>query len=343
MHRLPTLLLTAAALIILASCDGKGDGVMSKGKMEDVLFDYHLAQAMTFNLRSDQRDLSDQYIAAVFKKHGVTEAEFDSSLVYYNRHQDQMADIYKNLQRRYERLDATLQYTTGNHEMQTAYTATGDTAEIWTAQPLFILRPIPTANIQTFTLRADTAFYMRDKFRLSAEVSFIREDPNDQDVHVVTAISITYTDNSNTSLTREQSYPGTFELNLTGSTDKEIKMVSGYFYYTTKASTRSFALVRNISLLRYHTIPSLERGNRMYEQGDSLMSADSLIADSTVQSALAADSATTRRHRPALNPDQKRKMTIDTLRDAKIIDAPAVRTPNSIGPSRRGVRRGGKP
>lgn len=330
-------------LIILASCDGRGDGVLSKKKMEDVLFDYHLAQAMTFNLRSEQRDLSDQYIASVFKKHGITEAIFDSSLVYYNRHQDQLADIYKNLQKRYERLDATLQYTTGNHEMQAAYTATGDTAEIWTAQNLYILRPIPTANIQTFTLRADTAFFQHDKFRFTANIDFIREDQNDQDVHLVSAITIIYNDNSSTSITREQSYSGTVELSLSAAESKDIKYITGYFYYTTNSATRSFALIRNISLLRYHSI-SAAQNNRTNEQpADSQLISDTLISDSAIVPAHEVGNSVTRHQIPVIRPNQRQKNTNDTLRDARILEEPTVRTPNSIGPNRRIIRHNNKP
>lgn len=326
-------------LIILASCDGRGDDVLSKKKMEDVLFDYHIAQAMTYNLRSEQRDLSDQYIASVFKKHGITEAVFDSSLVYYNRHQDQMSDIYKNLQRRYERLDATLQYTTGNHEMQTAYTATGDTAEIWTAQNLFILRPIPTSNIQTFTLRADTAFFQHDKFRFTASIDFIREDQNDQDVHLVSAITIIYNDDSRTSITREQSYSGNVELYLSAAESKDIKYITGYFYYTTYSSTRSIALIRNISLLRYHSLSAAERNKIGEQPADLQQIADTLISDSSI----VPDNPAQRHQIPIIRPNQRQKDINDTLRDARIIEEPVVRTPNSIGPNRRIIRRNNKP
>lgn len=302
---------------------------MSQGKMEDVLYDFHIAQAMIMNLHADDRDMSDEYIAAVFQKHGITEAEFDSSLIYYNRHQDAMEEIYNHLQTRYERFDATLQYTTGNHEMRRVYTADGDTAEIWSGTELILLRSNPYSNRHVFALSADTSFRQNDRFNLTAEVGYVREDQTEQEQNMVVCLSVEYDDGSSTSNVRTMSYPGRMDLTVSGTDNKQIVRISGFFYYQTWASTRNFAVIRNISLLRYHTKAHSVGHVEVYNP-------DSIKIDSISYSTPNGNQPTVIRHRvPALNPDQKRQQNADSLPDAPIKLVPAVRTPNSIGPSRR--------
>ena len=60
--------------------------VLSKGKMTDILFDYHIALAMAQNEDGGSEKNSLAYREAVLKKHDVTSADFDSSMVYYMRH-----------------------------------------------------------------------------------------------------------------------------------------------------------------------------------------------------------------------------------------------------------------
>ena len=94
-------------LLSLFACEEKPDGLLSKGEMEDVLYDYHIAQYMAASMPYEERYKSYLYVEAVFEKHGITEAQFDSSLVYYNRHTAQIRDIYQHVQRKLERAEAT--------------------------------------------------------------------------------------------------------------------------------------------------------------------------------------------------------------------------------------------
>ena len=66
-------------LCMLASCKvERPETVFSNERMEAVLLDYHLARAMGEELSYDDRYKRELYLEAVFKKHGITEGEFDS-------------------------------------------------------------------------------------------------------------------------------------------------------------------------------------------------------------------------------------------------------------------------
>ena len=78
---------------LFVACEQRPKGVLSKGDMEDVLYDYHLAQAMTDWMPDREGESNQPYLDAVFQKHGITQEEFDSSLVWYNAHADDLKDI----------------------------------------------------------------------------------------------------------------------------------------------------------------------------------------------------------------------------------------------------------
>ena len=54
--------------------------------MENLLYDYHLASTLGNNLSGSETKKRKAYYDYVFQKHQVTEAEFDSSMVWYTRH-----------------------------------------------------------------------------------------------------------------------------------------------------------------------------------------------------------------------------------------------------------------
>ena len=83
---------------VLIGCKPKRPkGILSEGKMEKVMVDYHLAQGMAeVSNEGDMEATRYKYIQAVFKKHHITEAEFDSSLVYYFMNSEKFFEIYKN-------------------------------------------------------------------------------------------------------------------------------------------------------------------------------------------------------------------------------------------------------
>ena len=75
-------------------------GYIQPDDMEDLLYDYHIAQTMAIeNGRDDGKEDYNQtlYFAAVLEKHGVTKAKFDSSLTYYYVRADRFNDMYQHI------------------------------------------------------------------------------------------------------------------------------------------------------------------------------------------------------------------------------------------------------
>ena len=62
---------------------------------------------------------------------GVSEAEFDSTMVWYASHATYLNDIYKKLQERYSTHVSALGASTGENDIFAHLDAQGDTANIW--------------------------------------------------------------------------------------------------------------------------------------------------------------------------------------------------------------------
>ncbi len=100
-------------------------------EMEDILYDYHVAQAMSKTIGSGNYEYNKQlYIDAVLKKHGVSEADFDSSLVYYYTRADRFHEIYVRVSERLNEEAKLLGASVGDISRYSQYSATGDTANI---------------------------------------------------------------------------------------------------------------------------------------------------------------------------------------------------------------------
>ena len=134
-HRLFHAFLGLLALLLAMSCKPRVPReYISPGEMENILYDYHLADAV-YSTRENYIDTLGMHVykAAILKKYGRTEAEFDSSMVYYMRHSDRLQDIYERLSKRLSD-NAVAHGTPEGSVARTTFTANGDTANVWNGE-----------------------------------------------------------------------------------------------------------------------------------------------------------------------------------------------------------------
>ena len=135
------------------------------GDMRDILYDYHIAMAMARQKGGGEADFHRSlYFQLVLKKHNVTEAEFDSSLVYYYSHAYRLKDIYNEVNDRLDEEASTLGVAVGDISRYSQYSENGDTANIWNQQTDLLLIPRPTMNRFDFTVKSDSTFRRGDSF-----------------------------------------------------------------------------------------------------------------------------------------------------------------------------------
>lgn len=293
--------------------------------MEEVLYDYHLTQSMTDWVEGRTQESNQPYIDAVFEKHGITQAEFDSSLVWYNAHASDLKDIYDNLKDRFTLQSQKLQLAMGENEMTTIINEGGDTTNLWKDPVIIVLRDHPLLNYEKFSVKSDTSFLPGDNFRLTGDVIMMNELPSNRDALFSVTFSVNTADGKHLGETRTISTTGNFNINIQLPKNESPQQVACHFQYQSSGDLRNFALLHNISLIRMHTHHS--------EEDDSISLADSIQSDSAV--ILPDNAAPKTKHSPRLTPEQLRIQTQDDVKKIEIRTAPAVRTPNSIGPTRR--------
>lgn len=93
------VLALCSLFLTIAGCRPRG--ILHSGKMRDVLVDLHKTEALmvVHNYHHGYEEQRAYYYAEVLEKHGVTQAEFDSSLVWYTAHPKLFDKIYPKVMR----------------------------------------------------------------------------------------------------------------------------------------------------------------------------------------------------------------------------------------------------
>ncbi len=169
MKRLLAILFTS---VLLASCEVRiPSDVISKGKMTNLLYDYHVAQQMASEMGGEMQEQRYVLVHKVFEKYGVTEAEFDSSMVWYSGNSKYLVEIYEDIETRMKREMKQL----GVDDVVDEYanlSESGDTARIWNRTNLW-LRNNVRENILSFNIKADSSFLLGDTYLLRFNSKFV--------------------------------------------------------------------------------------------------------------------------------------------------------------------------
>ena len=171
------LVAVMALLFCVSSCKPSlPGGVLSKGKMTDILYDYHLALAMAHMDDNGDKGQSLAYREAVLRKHDVTSAEFDSSMVYYMRHTELLEDVYKDLTDRYNNEITAMGGSAKEGGEFANLSATGDTANVWNLATSMVFMPVKPFNSTSFDIKVDSTFHKGDRLMLDFDAQFIYQD-----------------------------------------------------------------------------------------------------------------------------------------------------------------------
>lgn len=212
--------------LLLLTAQGCKPGVPSQyiqpSEMEDILYDYHLAGAMARNSMGDGKD-EYAYRLAALKKHGVDQAKFDSSMVYYMQNTNMLHDIYQRLSKRLESEEMALGGAAANYDR---LSSKGDTANVWNGDRSVVLTSQIPYNMYSFAIKADTSFHKGDRYLLEFDVQFIfQEGARD----AVAVMAMTLANDSVVAQTIHISSPSHFTLQLNDDERQGIKRINGYF------------------------------------------------------------------------------------------------------------------
>lgn len=225
------------------------------GEMEDILYDYHVGKAIAQleDANREQREYDQVlYLNAVLRKHGVTKADFDSSLVYYYTRADRFEDIYKKVAKRLGDEALNLGASEGEVSRFATLNATGDTANVWEGNSSVLLMPYPPYHRMSFHQKADTTYRKGDSFMLSMMVDFIYQTGSKDGI---ACLNIRYDNDSIVSRVNHVTVSGLSQLRITNNdTIHAVKDIYGYLYLgrgNDDSSTLKLMFIRNIQLVRF--------------------------------------------------------------------------------------------
>ena len=193
--------------------------------MEDVLYDYYLAQGMSHRPKDEGFEYSQEYNRRLaLKKHGYTQADFDSSMVWYYNHLEDLFKIYERVQHRLGE-DALAQGTSVRELQQfTTYSHTSDTTDVWEGKRYLLLYPQTPFHIYQFKQKADSTYHTGDSFLFTYGTTFFMQSGT-RNAQVY--LALTYDNDS--VVTRDYAVPtsgiGTI---LIPSEDHALKELRGY-------------------------------------------------------------------------------------------------------------------
>lgn len=278
------LLVRLAALLplcLLTACKPQlPAGVISEAKMEKVLYDYHMAQGMAEAMPPTEDRSMDmmryEFHQAVFRKYGITEAEFDSSMVFYCSDIERLSRIYRHVQERLTRDAEALGVAAGPRDIYAGLTATGDTANVWMEQPLYVLRPQPLDNFQTWQIPCDSTWLHGDD--IMWRFMLLRMERSEV-AHSFADLIVVYTNDSVRSALKNLGGRSMTELRVDNPLGWVPKTVTGHLYTAlqTDGQKTHYLFFTDIALIRFH---KSKAARDRWAKGDSI-AADSLLLDST--------------------------------------------------------------
>ncbi len=233
-------------LALLTACgQDTPDDILSSNRMEDVLYDYHLAMGLSGNdfNRSYEKEAFRKF---VLSKHGITEADFDSSMVWYTRHSEQLAAIYENLAQRFGKEHERIDMLVEGQKEDTRF-ASGDTVDIWKKKRLYRLAEAPLTNQLIVQVKPDTTFHPKDAFLWEMDYRFLSPGK------AVMGLNVVYDNDSVVGQTQTITRSGHYAIRLHSDSAYTIKNLNGFIQMMDDStSQKSHLLVHGISLTRYH-------------------------------------------------------------------------------------------
>lgn len=252
------LVAVMALLFCVSSCKPSlPSGVLSKGKMTDILYDYHLALAMAHMDDNGDKGQSLAYREAVLRKHDVTSAEFDSSMVYYMRHTELLEDVYKDLTDRYNNEITAMGGSAKEGGEFANLSATGDTANVWNLATSMVFMPVQPFNSTSFDIKVDSTFHKGDRLMLDFDAQFIYQDGMRNGVAM---LAVQFGNDSIAQRTIMIQSTQHYSVELSDADSLGIKSVKGYFMLmnddngtgVSSQTTLKLMFLEHIKLIRMH-------------------------------------------------------------------------------------------
>ena len=244
LHRYGIVLMIGT--LLATACSKVPDGILSEKKMQAVQVDMQLAEAMISINNKDFPDNAhkEALYRSIFRKHKITEAQYDSSLVWYGGN----LDIYMKV---YDRILADLdkrQKDLGDVQAVALPSSKSDSIDIWPRRKYLELEPKALFNGVVFEIKPEMNYSSGSSFVLGMNVWGLNDSMRNRPE---IRLSV---DQGDTILTVNEKVmrDGYHETILKSMPTKQVRRVYGHIFMNNNDSSYYKVFVDSLNLMKYN-------------------------------------------------------------------------------------------
>lgn len=157
--------LICALALMAVGCDDTPEYVVPHDKMVDLLVDIHIGESVVDVNRRDYRNDSLKKVLkqSILLKHGVTQQQLDTSLVWYGHHLEEYLDVYDDVIARLEN-EIKLADEASSGEDVLVVSVAGDSVDVWNGIRYRIFNENSPSQYLSFVLKHDENTEIGDEY-----------------------------------------------------------------------------------------------------------------------------------------------------------------------------------
>ena len=235
-------------ICVAASCSRVPKHIISEKKMRAVLYDMQIAEAIveTNNESYGTSDKRQVVYNAVFTKHHITQAEYDSSLVWYGENMDLYMRIYKLVLRDINGSIAAMGDIKPNP--LSGDVSAKDSIDIWIYNRSHIFNPERVFNMLTFDITPQKPYSSGSSYVFGLSVwgmpSGLKHKPK---IHISALQADTII-----SVNKEITGDGYYEAVIRTVATKRVSRVYGYILVNDSEALYHHIYLNDIQLMKYN-------------------------------------------------------------------------------------------
>ena len=237
-----------ALLSLTTSCSRVPKHILSERKMRVVMYDVLLAESMA-EVKPDLFPTSHERQAAfnaVFAKHHITQAAYDSSMIWYGKRLDLYMGIYKLVLKDINA--AKIAFDAPVAQMLSGDMQLKDSIDIWVYERSEVFPPNQPLNYYSFDLKPQQPYAPGASFVLAMSVWGISPHAKNKPVIHLSAVHA----DTIISVGREIAADGYYETLLSTLTTQEIFKVYGYILLHDPTSSSHRIYLNDMRLMKYN-------------------------------------------------------------------------------------------
>lgn len=236
----------AGGILLLFACSKVPRGILSEKKMQAVLIDMQIAEAMVNIDYKTYQDsgYKESLYESVFRKHKITQETYDSSLVWYGKNLDIYMAIYDRIRKDLDQRITDL----GDVQASAAPTAKNDSVDIWPRRPYLVFSPEAFFNGVVFDIKPERNYSSGSNFVLGLRVWGL--NPNMKQRPEI-RLSVQQGDTIltvNNTITKD----GYYETRLQSLPTRQVKRVFGYIRLDNAGNDYYKVYADSLNLMRYN-------------------------------------------------------------------------------------------